>query len=168
MRTGGAGDGGRLHALTGARFFAALHVVLFHFGAALFAGVPAWADRLRDSGYAAVSFFFVLSGFILAHQYGPSAEAGSFDARRFWVNRFARIYPVYALGLAALVPLAWDAELGRATFGDTSLLAKVVTLGAHLTMTQAWVPRLVASWNLPGWSLCAEAVFYASFPLAIA
>src|SRR5205814_377885 len=41
-------------------------------------------------------------------------------------------------------------------------------LGTVLSMTLAWSPatvRLVASWNLPAWSLSAEAFFYALFPV---
>ena len=43
--------------------------------------------------YHGVSFFFVLSGFILTYAYPtlPDAEA----VRRFWVARFARLWPVH-------------------------------------------------------------------------
>ncbi|MBF5043216.1 acyltransferase [Aggregicoccus sp. 17bor-14] len=157
----------RLDALTGVRFLAALQVLLFHYGAPLAAGAPAWLERVCGRGYVAVSFFFVLSGFILAYHYAEPAARGVLDRRSFWVNRFSRIYPVYALGLLMMLPLALDpAGLGAHSFGGSSLLARAVTGLAHLTLTQGWVPQLTASWNLPGWSICAEAFFYAAFPFA--
>jgi peptidoglycan/LPS O-acetylase OafA/YrhL len=84
------------------------------------------------------------------------------------VNRLARVYPVYLLALLLLVPLllvpAWEERF----FGDTSLRYRVATFVGHLTLTQGWLPQLTTSWNLPGWSICAEAFFYAVFPFAAA
>jgi len=162
---------GRLDSLTGARFLAALQVLLFHFGAPLVGpGGPQWIERVRARGFVAVSFFFVLSGFVLAYQYGDAALKGRLERRSFWVNRIARIYPAYLLGLVALVPLALFKPWGTASqaFGDASVRAKVATGLAHIMMVQGWFPRLVSSWNIPGWSLCAEIFFYAVFPFAAA
>src|SRR5262245_17710234 len=58
-----------LPALTGARFFAALFVMLFHFGAR--SRMPAWLVTVLEHGRAGVSFFFVLSGFCLPIPYAP-------------------------------------------------------------------------------------------------
>jgi peptidoglycan/LPS O-acetylase OafA/YrhL len=159
---------GRLDALTGARFLAALQVLLFHYGSSLAgAGVAPWIERVRSRGFVAVSFFFALSGFVLAYQYTGAALNGRLESRSFWVNRFARVYPAYLVGLVALVPLALFKPWGTAThaFGDASVRAKAATGIAHLLMVQGWFPRLVASWNIPGWSLCVEIFFYALFPL---
>ena len=52
----------RLDALTGLRSFAAVNIVLFHFSN------PDWFGPLApvvNGGYASVSFFIVLSGFVL-------------------------------------------------------------------------------------------------------
>lgn len=155
----------RLDALTGARFFAAFHVLLFHYGGPLLAAAPRWADRVRDCGYVAVSFFFVLSGFVIAYHHAADAERRALDVRAFWVSRLSRIYPLHAVGLLVMVPLAIRDEWNARVFGSASLLAKGVTLAAHASFTQGWVPQLAMSWNLPAWSVCAEAFFYAAFPL---
>src|SRR5437660_7992327 len=59
----------RLPALTSLRFFAAAHVVIFHFLAMQIFWGPAWYQKLSSIGYVGVSFFFVLSGFILVYTY---------------------------------------------------------------------------------------------------
>src|ERR1700730_8218729 len=75
-----------LRALTTIRFFAAIQVVLFH--ESFRSGhipLPPVAARIVNSGFTAVTLFFVLSGFILAYNY----EAVP-NKREFWVSRFAR------------------------------------------------------------------------------
>jgi peptidoglycan/LPS O-acetylase OafA/YrhL len=59
--------------LTGLRFFLALLVVLYHLGAKPMRDAPAWIGAIVGHGYLAVSAFFVLSGFVLAHTYLDSA-----------------------------------------------------------------------------------------------
>src|SRR5438105_5116432 len=85
----------RLPALTSLRFFAAFHVFIFHVQAIVAVFGPAWYQRLASIGYVGVSFFFVLSGFILVYTY----EGKPIMARDFWRARFARVYPAYAFAL---------------------------------------------------------------------
>jgi len=143
-----------IHALTGIRFFAAMHVVIFHTS-----GWATWkSGPLRDlagSGYVAVSLFFVLSGFILAYTYGPRGIA----RREFYVARVARIYPVYALGLLLAAPFFVREHLHAHTVGGMVARAAAVT-----TLTQAHVPAWTLAWNPPAWSLSVEAFFYLLFP----
>lgn len=151
----------RVDALTSLRFFAALYVVLFHVHHDVQVpggpgGLGELARRLLDRGYVAVSFFFVLSGFILAHSY---ARRAPIEARPFYVARFARIYPVYALGLLLAAPLF----LVRIRHGGSYGLGSLEVVLA-LTLTQAFVPSLWYAVNIPGWSLSAESFFYALFP----
>jgi len=59
--------------LTGIRFFAAFHVVLYHnlflFGEEAIESIPSLIYSFIQKGEAAVSFFFILSGFILTYVY---------------------------------------------------------------------------------------------------
>src|SRR4051812_49408903 len=75
--------------LTAARFIAALFVVLYHVRTSL----PHFrvTDSIFAAGYVGVSFFFVLSGFVLAYNHDPARIGRA----HFWANRFARIFPVY-------------------------------------------------------------------------
>src|ERR1700712_5707681 len=88
------------HGLTSLRFFAALYVVLYHSLTPMVSGIEkhAFVQRAISLGYASVSFFFFLSGYILAVAYLRTGR----DLRmrkRFYVARFARIYPLFALTL---------------------------------------------------------------------
>src|SRR4051812_45730838 len=96
-------------------------VVLFHGGYLLeTAGivVPGTVGHnLLRTGYLGVQFFFVLSGFILAYTYLP--QRGTGFQRTFWVARFARIYPVYVLGLLLVVPFVANSYLQGRNGTDT-------------------------------------------------
>ena len=113
-----------------------------------------------------VSFFFVLSGFILVYTYAGR----EIDKRDFYQARFARIYPAYLFSPAALVAvfLLRRIENARPVLrirgaplrpGDRSLV---------LLLLQAWLPAAALSWNAVAWSLSVEAFFYAIFPSALA
>jgi peptidoglycan/LPS O-acetylase OafA/YrhL len=144
-----------LLALTGARFVAAMHVVLLHLVAPLLSGDTGWLATLLDRGYAGVEFFFVLSGFVLAYVHEEVR-----DAPAFWLARFARVYPTYLVAFALYAPFA------VASAGHNHQFAHVALSGvAVLFLLQSWYPWAAYAWNPPGWSLSVEAVFYAVFPL---
>ena len=149
--------------LTGLRFLAALLVVLFHFLPQHVAPAPGplhlttrIIHNIVASGFTGVGFFFILSGFILAYTYLHPRRRRRVGARDFWLARVARVYPLYIVAfLAAAIPfLPW----GEHNHGVAAALASV-------TLVQAWIPHLAGVWNSPGWSLSAEAFFYALFPL---
>ena len=146
----------RLDAITTLRFFAAAAIVVWHLSPAFCTG---WCVRDFLQLPQGVSFFFVLSGFVLAHTYGRLDATGA--VRGFWAARIARIWPVHllAFGLAAwLVPPLRPAE-------DV-----VAVTAANLTLTQAWIPlpQYFLSYNDLSWTISVEASFYLTFPLWIA
>jgi len=147
-----------LPALTGMRAIAALNIVFFHFSN------PKWFGPFApvvDNGYVSVSFFLLLSGFVLAYNYRDRAETGKMDARKFWVARFSRIYPVFLFSLiVSLGMLAQEYQVqSRGNF----------YLGVVLTplLLQGWDPRLCTFWNTPAWTLSTDVLFYALFPVLI-
>lgn len=153
-----------LHALTGVRFLAALHVVAFHYAPR--EGLPAWLDRFLSAGSHSVTLFFILSGFILAYSYLGAQQAPQVEPRAFWAARFARVYPVYLLGLVLMAPPWLDGVRRAAGALRPEALWDIVPVGvAALTLTQAWVPEVACVWNCPGWSLSVEALFYLLFPV---
>ncbi|MBN9681856.1 MULTISPECIES: acyltransferase family protein [unclassified Corallococcus] len=155
-----------LEALTGLRFLATAHVVAYHVYHLVFTGTeaPPGLHGLLDSGYVSIGFFFVLSGFILGYNH-LERPPDTYEARKaFWVDRFARIYPVYALGLALDAPAylkglrdTWAVDPWR---GMEHAEALVVTP----LLLQSWTPWTAMAWNGSGWSVAVGAFFYAAFP----
>ena len=141
-----------LHALTGLRFVAALavfvHHVSGHFG----------IDKVRGSlGALAVSFFFVLSGFILTYVYDGRLQRNGI--RRFYFSRWVRIWPLHiTCFLISLIGFGVGGLEGQFLF------PKLVAAGLLL---QSWVPD--AGWifavNGVAWSISTEMFFYLAFPL---
>lgn len=155
----------RLDALTGIRPFASFAVFFFHFGRPLLDGAPAWLRALGGSGFVGVSFFYVLSGFVLTIGHRQQLLDGRLVARRFFVRRLARVLPTALLALALLAPLAIWAPWGRATGAfPPSGAPPWLTALLHVTFLQAWFPSLALTWNLPAWSVSVELAFYLVFP----
>ena len=114
-----------------------------------------------NGGYISVSFFLLLSGFILTYNYADRAQRGALTARSFWSARFSRLYPVYAFSLllsAGMLMQEVQAHT-RLDFG----------LGVILTplLLQGWHPALSTFWNTPAWTMSTEAFFYLLFPWLI-
>lgn len=166
-------DRPRLPALTTVRFFAALWVALFHMQSmkAFYFGATA-VRQFAAIGYSGVSFFFVLSGFILVYTYAGRATS----LRAFWRARFARIYPALALCLLLTGPgfffccVMMRAHDPRVIVSEWApWIAPHMWLSAILcvTLTEAWLPQTALAWNMPNWSLSVEAFFYLLFPFML-
>ncbi|WP_371516739.1 acyltransferase family protein [Kitasatospora sp. NBC_01300] len=141
----------RLPSLTGLRFWAALLVVLYHLSRKV-GGLPV-LDPLAWYGRSGVTFFFVLSGFVLAWTYGGSpVPAGAFARRRF-----ARIWPLHVL--STVLSLGADAAIGTALPVAAALWS--------LLLVHPWAQATVYGGNPASWSLGAEAWFYLLFPLLL-
>jgi peptidoglycan/LPS O-acetylase OafA/YrhL len=149
--------------LTSLRFFAALAVVLYH--TLDLWPLPGFETlwRLSRMGGAGVSLFFILSGFILFYIYERALVTRQFKTRDFFVSRFARIYPVYLVGLALALP-GFVAAITNAAQSGAQYAELKVAMTVPL-LVQAWHPVTACRWNCPGWSLSAEMFFYALFPL---
>ncbi len=159
------GDADRrdIPALTSVRFSAALYVVLHH-SAPLALRSNATLNHFLLNGDSSVEMFFFLSGFILTY---TNCKAAPLQAGRFYFFRFARIYPVYIVGMALFFP-AILAHLAKIHFSTGAVWSRVAIYGtAAGLLIQAWVPKWSLAWNGPGWSLSAEAFFYAVFPAAL-
>jgi peptidoglycan/LPS O-acetylase OafA/YrhL len=148
----------KLPALTGLRAFAACNIVFFHFSN------PAWFGPFApivNNGFTSVSFFILLSGFILAYNYSERGQRGELRARDFYVARLSRLYPVYlfalllSLGMLMQEYHAWDREHFVAGTVLTPLLL------------QGWSAKLATFWNTPAWTMSTEGFFYILFPLLI-
>ncbi len=148
----------RLDSLTGLRFLAALLVFASH-TLAFFDRTPVAASihPSLEPGAAGVSFFFILSGFVLTWTYRPGDRAGPFYRRRF-----ARIAPSYWIAVALFIPMTAVARPEET--GSLLLHMAPQFVGLH-----AWIPDPDYYWAGNGvtWSISCEMFFYALFPLLI-
>ena len=78
--------------MDGLRGIAAIAVIAFH-------GKYMLAPIRFPSGYLAVDFFFMLSGFVLTYAYQAKLDAG-WSTWSYCKTRLVRLYPLYLLGLA--------------------------------------------------------------------
>jgi peptidoglycan/LPS O-acetylase OafA/YrhL len=158
----------QLDALTAMRFLAAMMVVAFHY-AAIFP-VPAQgagpvsgvASGFVSLGYSGVTFFFMLSVFILAYNYRDADFSQRQTRRHFYRARVARIFPVYLVTLAFALPFFLRILPGIHDRGLQFLFGSSLVL-APLGL-QSWVPGAACAWNCPSWSISTEFFFYLVFP----
>ena len=145
----------RLNGLTGLRTFAAINIVFFHFSNPKCFG---WFAPVVNAGYASVSFFILLSGFVLAYNYAGRARNGELNKGRFWEARFTRLYPIYFLSLLLswrMVPVEHVAHT-HAMFWTGMVLSPL--------LLQGWIPEIATFLNTPAWTMSAEAAYYMAFP----
>lgn len=151
--------------LTSLRFLAAMYVVCFHTADQLFTGardLSTMHGRLLDMGFTAVSFFFVLSGFVLTIAYRNRL----FSIRQFYIARIARIYPLFIFTLLLDTPDYFANLLGHAALPE-ALSKTSIRLVGNAALIQAWIPRL-RGMDGPNWSLSVEAFLYLMFPFVLA
>lgn len=146
--------------LTTLRFFFAMMVFTSHLG---FVKTDiAWYNWLKRNiffeGYLGVSFFFILSGFILAYSYKEKIVLKQITNRKFYIARFARIYPLHFLTLLLAIPLV----ISKGDFNMSQFLS-------NLFLVQSFIPfqSYYFSFNSPSWSISDEMFFYAVFPFLI-
>jgi peptidoglycan/LPS O-acetylase OafA/YrhL len=152
-------DRKQLPCLTGARFVAALLVVLFHFGK-----LSPLPGIVFDWGQQAVSFFFILSGVVLAYTYEDAMRTGAVGWSGFANARLARIVPLHvATWLTATVLAVFFGW--RSYQGDHPLISWCL----GLFCLQVYVPTSsnLFRWNGQSWSVSCELFFYALFPLLL-
>ncbi|MGW3118312.1 acyltransferase family protein [Streptomyces sp. NPDC001107] len=143
-----------LPSLTGLRWMAALlvfglHVRNFHYFDGTAGSLVTWAFRAGATG---VSFFFVLSGFVLTWSARPGDRAPA-----FWRRRIARILPVHLVTAAIALLMAY-------TLAHQSKPSLSQGL-ANVLLVHSWWRPWWQTLDPVSWSLACEAFFYAVFPL---
>jgi len=148
-----------LPGLTGVRSLLAITILLFHFTpAGLRWPAHPWVSLypIVDIGYVFVSFFFLISGFILAYNYADRPQP--LKAMDFWVARFSRLYPVYVLTLIVSIPMLLVEYHVRShvEFWQGAVLTPLLLQGCF--------PTLATFWNTVTWTLSCEVMLYIAFP----
>lgn len=129
-------------ALTGIRALGAAAVFFDHFYA-----------QKAEIVINVMAFFFVLSGFLIIRIYYSSFELSGKWFSKYFINRFARIYPVYFLLLTLAILLHHE-------YPGTGIILRNYTLTQALLNIKDVIIQ-------PCWSLTVEECFYFIAPLII-
>lgn len=137
------------------RFYAAFLVFLFHFY--LFASgllMPGRPDNILiaiiNEGYAGVSLFFVLSGFIFT-LIGYGKEIRYKD---FMINRFLRIFPLFLFMFFIAI------SVGRDQFNPADIFYVFFSNLGHAPTSNTFLTGAA-------WSISIEFTFYMIFPFLV-
>ena len=160
-------------ALTGLRAVAALLVFFFHalqhFDTEQLPFVSKWLVRLVQQGDIGVTVFFVLSGFLITLRYRRGLQLNGAWLRRYFQNRFARVYPIFFLltvfSFAVMIvhpTYDWYMWTPAFTFAD-----KVRAILLNLVLVRSYFPSLLQLGVPTAWSLTVEESFYLCAPLLI-
>ena len=143
-------------------------MLLLHFNNEIFLTLPAisFLEPIVANGGFGVDLFFLLSGFILSHQY-LDRLGEKFEVRAFLTFirlRIARVYPVHFVMLnVSLLLLIAAGALGVSINAD-SATRNPASYVQNLFLVQAWAGQPY-SWNGVAWSVSAEWFAYLLFPL---
>lgn len=166
-------DRGRVQidAITGLRGVAALMVAIYHINPELIARDGAGLGMFVGKGYLWVDLFFVLSGFVLALNYGHLFAGGWSVAewRGFLIRRVARVYPLYcvvvAAGFAGWLAATHASEAAH-LLPKPPLDHPMLDATVNMLMIQSW--GIGPSIDGTAWSLSTEWAAYLLFPLLVA
>src|SRR5215203_2600325 len=145
----------RLDGLTSLRFFLASAVVIGHHAGRDISQYGSVATLINAMAPYAVSWFFVLSGFVLFYNY--RALPTGRDRLNFIALRFARVWPVHIVTLVATLGIFYyAAHIAKTQPGYVGLTA---------AMLHTWLPdaNLNGAFNGPSWSISDEWFFYLCF-----
>jgi peptidoglycan/LPS O-acetylase OafA/YrhL len=150
--------------LSGLRAIAALTVLFTHVERLrLITGMPMLIDPAFNSfiGGAAVTFFFVLSGFLITMLLLTEKEAeGTIRIKRFLVNRALRIWPLYYLTLAA----GYAISIFVLKDTDANPLNNGILLNLLLLPNLSFVLGSLPDLLVQLWSIGPEEQFYLVWP----
>lgn len=137
------------------RFFAAFSVMLMH---AWYPFMGHWPPGPLALMFAAVGFFFVLSGVVLAWSWTPGTTV-----HVQWRRRAARVVPMHWL-MTTMIGVLVIVDQRVAPPGVFTAAA----LRSHVFFLNAWPPYShFGAFNAPSWSLSAEMFFYLLFPFVV-
>ena len=154
-------EGQLLPELVAARGLAAVWIVFAH---TLAYSLQGFGDLPRPVEYSRliVDFFFVLSGFVLAHVYDAPWRAGRFRYVTFLGRRLSRLYPLHlATLLVVLAIVTVGSAFGMRPHNPHDTQGFFATL---FLLHSAWTTGDLA-WNWPSWSVSAEWFAYLAIPL---
>ena len=121
------------------------------------------------NGKIFVDFFFVLSGFVIAHSYSSKIHT-SIDLLKFKFKRFLRLYPLHILTLIMFIFIEWTKYYFsiKSDIFSSSVPFSINNMNSfihNLFLTHAFLSN--NSFNIPSWSISVEFYTYFLFSLIV-
>ncbi|NME71309.1 acyltransferase family protein [Flammeovirga aprica] len=151
----------KITSITSLRALAAFWIIIHHGDFCLFyrdlgSVIPREDSGLLTKGYLWIDFFFLLSGYVIHHNYGQQFIRGfnTKKAKLFIWNRFTRIYPLYLFMLCTLIAATKFFSYHYPWLIDDSWEAyfSYDLIPNHIFMLNAMNTHHALSWNLFSWS----------------
>lgn len=146
--------------LDSVRGIAALMVLFYHFIGWHWQNNAVHIASMFFNGSDAVSFFFVLSGFVLSYKYLVLEH--SLDLRKFYINRIFRLMPAYMF-VVLIQALYWN----RTALNGHNM-ADLFVYNNQGFWNEMFLPRAQIKFYGAGWTLVIELVISFFVPFAIA
>ncbi len=145
------------------RGIAAILVALHHFPSLS----PLYSSVFIRNSWLFVDFFFVLSGFVIAANYGDKLSNG-FSIVKFMALRFGRLYPLHFVMLMAFIASEALFYFAQGLMPDASreyFVGKTSIYGifTSLFLVQSWGFHSGLIWNGAAWSISTEILAYFVF-----
>lgn len=143
-------------------------VVFFHMSG--LSNTPVINNSFFTNADLFVDFFFVLSGFVIAHNYQWLAKGSDFKS--FFKKRFWRLYPLHLIILLIFTGI----ELSKHFAAHFVHVNKIDNSANNVTtfLTNLFLLNSVkfpgvndVSWNIASWSISAEMIAYLVFALVV-
>jgi peptidoglycan/LPS O-acetylase OafA/YrhL len=146
------------------RGIAALVVVLYHAEWM----IPSYRSLFVRNGYLMVDLFFVLSGFVICHNYGRKINTAK-DIVQFMLLRLGRLYPLHLFFLMIFLGIEIAKYMAESRFGFVPHVTHAFSLNnlpsflASLMLLQSFFPSTNLSFDAPSWSISVEFYTYLVF-----
>ncbi len=163
------------------RFFSSIAVILYHYkigfawdkgfvGPEILGEILPYYEKLNllyNYGFYGVQLFFLISGFVFAHIYINKIDLT--DAKEFFINRFARLYPLHFFTLLIIVIYFFiDQEFINSQFNEErSRFIDFYHFILNIFYIHSWGLEKGLSFNAPTWSVSVEIAVYVTFYLSL-
>ncbi len=155
------------------RFLSSISVVIFHYQNILIQNNSDLISELPFSnlinilytyGYYGVHIFFTISGFIFAYTYLEK----NVSAKKFFVNRFSRLYPLHFLTLILIVLIEFLDPVFFNNFNEiNNIFNDMYHFVLQIFFISYWGFESGHSFNTPIWSVSIEIILYIIFFLSM-
>lgn len=143
-----------IKSLNSVRFFFIFFIFLFH---CRFLPV----NYFDHAGSAGVTFFFVISGFILSHNYKKTVLTNRFSKTNFLIKRFIRLYPIHLLTLLIYLILLFALDQSIWQYLGLKWIIKLIL---NIFLLQSYIPIETVFFSFTGmWFLSTLIFSYSIF-----